>query len=416
MEWVALVVSACLALISATALAWMLHAWWEPDAPTVPRRVASNTLSFSLLAPARHEETVFGATLDRLAALDHEDYEVLAIVGHDDPGTTAVAEAASRRHPGRIRVIVDNSVPKSKPKALNTALPYCRGDVIGIFDAEDVVHEGLLAAVEHRFVTEDVSAVQAGVQLINFWSTWFSCHNALEYYFWFRSRLGYQASTGMIPLGGNTVFFKRDVVNELGGWDDDCLAEDCEIGIRLSSEGHRVSVMYDPDLVTREEAPVTVSEFVRQRTRWDQGFLQVLLKGYWMKLPSLRLRMWTLFTLSTPLLSALVGLTIPFTLLGIFVLKLPDAFVLATFVPLVPVLATVGVQWVGLVDLGKIAGRRPRLRDFARIALGTPAFSLMLGWAAIRAVGRQARGSISWEKTAHTGLHLHGVTSLEEAA
>ena len=144
MEWVALVVSACLAFVSETALARMLHAWWEPDVSTTPRRAASDTLPFSLIAPARHEETVFGATLDQLAALDHGDYQVLDIVGYDDPGTSAVAEATQRRHAGRMRAMIDDPVPKNKPKALNTALPYCCGDVIGIFDAEDVFQEGLL--------------------------------------------------------------------------------------------------------------------------------------------------------------------------------------------------------------------------------------------------------------------------------
>src|SRR6185312_16496373 len=110
----------------------MLHAWRTPDVLRSTRfgdDVAGPSHSFSLIVPARHEEAVLGETLDRMAAMDHPDFEVLAVVGHDDTGTKAVAEAAAERWPDRVRVVVDHSWPKNKPKALNTALSECRGDI-----------------------------------------------------------------------------------------------------------------------------------------------------------------------------------------------------------------------------------------------------------------------------------------------
>ena len=76
---------------------------------------------------------------------------MIAIIGHDDPGTEAVARAAAERHPEIVRVVIDYSVPKNKPKAMNTALPECRGDIVGVFDAEDEVHPELLRLVDARF-------------------------------------------------------------------------------------------------------------------------------------------------------------------------------------------------------------------------------------------------------------------------
>ena len=46
------------------------------------------------------------------------------------------------------------------------------------------------------------------------------------------------------------MFIRTDRLREVGGWDPECLAEDCEIGVRLSSRGAKVAVAYDPDLVT----------------------------------------------------------------------------------------------------------------------------------------------------------------------
>lgn len=116
----------------------------------------------------------------------------------------------------------------------------------------------------------------------------------------------YHASVGMVPLGGNTVFIQRDLLEQLGGWDERCLTEDADIGIRLSAQGVPVRVVYDDMYVTREETPPTVEQFVRQRTRWNQGFLQVLKKGDWLRLPNWRQRLLALYTLAFPLIQALM--------------------------------------------------------------------------------------------------------------
>jgi cellulose synthase/poly-beta-1,6-N-acetylglucosamine synthase-like glycosyltransferase len=143
---------------------------------------------------------------------------------------------------------------------------------------------------------------------MNLQTSWWSLRNCLEYYFWFRSRLHFHANARFIPLGGNTVFARAGVLREVGGWDSECLAEDCELGVRLSTRGAKVVVAYDPDVVTREETPPTLKSLFKQRTRWNQGFLQVLRKGEWRKLPSLRQRMMARYLLSMPFLQAFTGL------------------------------------------------------------------------------------------------------------
>ena len=83
-----------------------------------------------------------------------------------------VAEQAAARHPGRIRVLVDYSQPKNKPKALNSALAACTGTVTAVFDAEDEVHPELLRHVDARFCDTGADVVQGGVQLMNYRSSW----------------------------------------------------------------------------------------------------------------------------------------------------------------------------------------------------------------------------------------------------
>lgn len=401
-------ISLLLGVIATTTLVWMLHAWRTPGAFTESRLRRDGrdpACTFSLIVPARHEQAVLEMTLDRLSQGDHPAFEIIVVVGDDDPATSEVAERVAARHPDRVRVVVDASRPKSKPKALNTALPYCRGAITGVFDAEDDVHPALLQRVDQCFQQTDADIVQAGVQLMNFRSSWFSVHNVLEYYFWFRSRLYLHARQRFIPLGGNTVFIRTRVLQAVAGWDPDCLAEDCELGVRLSALGARTVVFYEPELVTREECPPTLRAFVRQRTRWNQGYLQTLSKGYWRRLP-IRQRALGAYILAMPYAMALAWLLIPVAIGTAVAVKAPVTITLLSFLPALPMLAILVAEAAGLGEFCRAYGERASMRDYGRLVLGLLVYQAVLAFAAARAVVREARGARGWDKTAHLGLHL----------
>lgn len=424
-DWAAVVgysglvaVALTLTIIAVTTLWWMLYAWRSKttyDSTAFSKEPHAPRHTFTLLVPGRHEEEVMGQTLDALAAQTHPDVQIIAIVGDDDPGTTAVVRAAAARHPDRIEVVVDDSVPKNKPKALNRALPYAAGSIIGVFDAEDEVHPELLRHIDSRFTETGATVVQGGVQLMNFRTTWWSLRNVLEYYFWFRSRLHFHAGARFIPLGGNTVFVKKDALVRNDGWDAECLAEDCELGVRLSSQGEKVVVAYSPEYVTREETPGTLKSFYKQRTRWNQGFLQVLRKGEWRALPTRSQRLFARYMLAMPFLQAATGLLIPLSVFLIFVVKVPTLVALLTFIPLAPTLVTVAVEIAGLGEFGRLYGQKVRVLDYVRLVLGTIPFQVLLAGAALRAVFREIRGERGWEKTEHTGAHREGDASDADA-
>lgn len=399
--------------IALATLWWMLHAWRDPETLRATGfRRASRPVgpqhSFSLLVPARHEQAVLEHTLEQLQAIDHPAFEVLAIIGHDDPETHEVAQRVADRYPERVRVVVDHSVPKNKPKALNTALRECRGDVVGVFDAEDEVDPRLLRVVDEAFTAQRADVVQGGVQLMNYRDTWFSLRNCLEYFFWFRSRLHLQERHGFIPLGGNTVFVRTSLLREVGGYDAECLAEDCELGVRLSTQGRRIAVCYDAHLVTREETPDSLRGLLKQRTRWNQGFLQVLRKGDWRQLPTRSQRLLARYTLSQPFLQAFAGIAIPVAVVTALFARIPVGLALLTFLPAVPTAAMVVFEAVGLREFGRVYYVRPRAWDYARLVLGAPFYQVLLAAAALRAVWREARGQRGWEKTAHSGAHRTG--------
>jgi glycosyltransferase XagB len=407
-----LLVSLLVTAQSAHTLYMTLYTWDRPPAEArAPEHFRAARLSFTVMLPARHEEEVIQSTIGRLANANYPAnlLQVLVVCSADDEGTIRKAEEQIRRlrRRGRanVQIVVFNDGPVNKPHGLNAALPHAENDVITIFDAEDDMHPDIFNVVNTVMEEEDVKVVQAGVQLMNFDSSWYSALNVLEYFFWFKSRLHYHAKLGAIPLGGNTVFFDRALITRLGGWDEYNLTEDADIGLRLSAQGERIRVVYDDRYVTKEETPPTLTQFIKQRTRWSQGFLQTLRKGVWRELPTRKQRRLAFYTLAFPQGQALLGLYFIFSIVTMLTFKTPVLVALISFIPVLMLLAHLLISAIGLHEFAGAHGLKASPSTMLGLAIAWIPYQLVLSYAALRAVRRQARGVVNWEKTQHIGAH-----------
>ncbi len=406
-------ISLLLVVQAAFTIGLMLYTWALPERleeSDSPDEYLPPQLSFTAILPARHEEGVIGDTLRRLWETKYpkELLEVVVVCEQGDRGTIEEAGQAVRElgHPGvRVVSFAAGDRPVNKPRGLNVALAETRNEVVTIFDAEDDVHPDIFDVINTTMLEKDASIVQAGVQLMDYDSSWYSLQNVLEYFFYFKSRLHYHARVGMIPLGGNTVFIKRRLLEETDGWDEACLTEDADVGIRLSTLGENIFVTYDAEHATREETPDSIGSFIKQRTRWCQGFFQVFRKGDWRKLPTRSQRWLAAYTLSYPYVQAFVGaLWIPAVVMIIY-LNVPVWIAILSLLPLYAIGFQFLVNLVGLFDFTRSYGKRVKVMDLVRFTLGFLPYQLLLSVSALRAVIREARGATNWEKTAHSGSH-----------
>jgi cellulose synthase/poly-beta-1,6-N-acetylglucosamine synthase-like glycosyltransferase len=385
---------------------------WEDPAHAAfnlsPRHYVAPATSFSVLIPARHEEAVIGDTVEKVCGANYprELIQVIVICEADDHGTIArVREKLAEPGKEHVQLVVFHDGPINKPHGLNQGLRMATNDVVTIFDAEDEPHADIFHVINTTLANEAVEVVQGGVHLMNYDTRWFSALNVLEYYFWFKSSLHYFGWSGIVPLGGNTVFVKRGLLEELGGWDEQCLTEDADIGIRLSVAGARIRVICDDEHVTREETLPTVGALIRQRTRWSQGFLQVLLKGDWLRLPTLAQRVLAAYVLVVPFTQALFALMLPVSLGMILFVKLPVWVALLTYTPLYVFGLQACTDVAGLVEF--IGAHKGKLswRVLLTTTVGYFPYQAVLAFSSLRAAVRQARRRADWEKTVHLGAH-----------
>ncbi len=193
-----------------------------------------------------------------------------------DKDTLAVVRA--HRLPACFEIIlVPPSCPKTKPKALNFALPFACGHLLTIYDAEDIPDPDQLrlAAAALMHGPADLACVQARLAFYNANENWLTRQFAIEYASLFDVTLPVLAAYGQpLPLGGTSNHFRTDVLREAGGWDPFNVTEDADLGVRLDRLGYRVDVL---NSTTLEEAAFSLGNWLRQRSRWLKGWMQTWL-------------------------------------------------------------------------------------------------------------------------------------------
>ena len=249
----------------------------KPPAET-PHTRNDELPTLTILVPLYREAEVVPNLVAAISRLDYPSWrlDVKLLVEADDPGTIAAVEA--QRLPDCFEVIpVPPGAPRTKPKALNYALAFARGDIVAIYDAEDLPSPDQPRAAMAAFSRgpANLAVVQAPLQIHNGADSWIARQFALEYAIHFRVWLPLLADLKLpIPLGGTSNYFRRDALTRVGGWDAWNVTEDADIGLRLARFGYVAGMATPPTL---EEAPVSWRQWRNQRTRWMKGHLQTWL-------------------------------------------------------------------------------------------------------------------------------------------
>lgn len=236
-------------------------------------RLGQKLPKVSVLVPLFREENIAQALLKRLERIDYprELLELCLVVEADDLITRRALETAVL--PNWMRVIrVPNGALKTKPRAMNYALDFTSGEIIGVYDAEDAPDPQQIYKVVRKFRNgkDDLACVQGVLSFYNGHKNWLSRCFAFEYAAWFRIMLpGLERLGFAIPLGGTTLFFRRDRLLELGAWDAHNVTEDADLGMRLARRGYRCEMVQS---VTQEEANSKLWPWIKQRSRWMKGY------------------------------------------------------------------------------------------------------------------------------------------------
>ncbi|GAA4163502.1 glycosyltransferase [Gryllotalpicola daejeonensis] len=248
----------------------------EQLTPAEVEAVDDNALPmYTVLVPVFREANVVARLIANLRTLDYPRHklEVLVLVEEEDHETRDAITAADP--PANFHVLtIPKGTPQTKPRACNVGLAVATGELLVIYDAEDVPDADQLKKAYLAFQRggEDLVCVQAALSYFNDSENVLTRMFTLEYGFWFYYMLtGLEAARLPIPLGGTSNHFRVSGLRALGGWDPYNVTEDADLGIRASALGYRVGII---NSTTLEEANNAFPNFIRQRSRWIKGYLQ----------------------------------------------------------------------------------------------------------------------------------------------
>jgi glycosyltransferase XagB len=411
MELILIILSIIAIIQSAFNIFSMLYAWDSEenlDKNLAPTTYEQPKLSFTILLPAWHEENVIAQTITAISNINYPASltQILVLLRPQDDKTVAIATETLRRlNKFNIQIILITDKIRNKPNQLNHGLKYATGDIVTVFDAEDEPSPEILNIMNTTYLRKDVDIIQGGVQLMNYKSNWFAPLNVLEYYFWFKSSLMLFCKSNIMPFGGNTIFIKRFILNKYNGWDETCLTEDCELGIRVAQEDYKLAVIYDADHTTKEETPVDTQEFIKQRTRWTQGFIQILMKGEWSKLNNVPKVISALYILLWPIFQSFLFIYCCLALIILPFLKIALWVSILSIFPLFLLILQVILLNIGLWMFCTENKLKYSFLSIPKLFLTFLPYQAVLSYANGRALFRELTSQTSWEKTTHYNQH-----------
>lgn len=305
--WAIVTLIATIGLRTAAAILQMRALKRGTVSETHPASTSARLPVVSLLVPLFREREIAATLINRLKQLDYPAgcLDICLVVEEDDVLTQDTL-ANARLLPSMRQIIVPRAMLQTKPRAMNYALDFARGSIIGVYDAEDAPAPDQIRRVAQRFMAagHDLACVQAVLDFYNAESNWLSRCFTVEYATWFRIILpGLERMGLVVPLGGTSLFFRRAAIEALGGWDAHNVTEDADLGIRLARHGYRTELISS---VTQEEANCRFWPWVRQRARWLKGY--AVTYAVHMRRPALLLRqlgLWRFFGLQVVFLGTL---------------------------------------------------------------------------------------------------------------
>jgi cellulose synthase/poly-beta-1,6-N-acetylglucosamine synthase-like glycosyltransferase len=267
-----------IALLANTGLklaCFLAHFKTLPSRETGPDLPRAKLPKVSILVPLLHEHDILPRLMKRVTQTTYPRELLEVCLIHEASDQLTRTHLAEFTLPGWIRTLeVPQSSLQTKPRAMNYALDFCNGDVIGIYDAEDAPEPDQIYKMVAHLANAGprVACVQGILDFYNARTNWISRCFTIEYAILFRVILRGISRLGLpLPLGGTSVFFRRKALEDLGRWDSHNVTEDADLGMRLARMGYSCNWV---ESVTYEEANFRALPWVKQRSRWLKGFLQ----------------------------------------------------------------------------------------------------------------------------------------------
>jgi cellulose synthase/poly-beta-1,6-N-acetylglucosamine synthase-like glycosyltransferase len=358
--------------------------------------------TYTILLPVYKEELMLDQLIKAIENLKYPKnlLQVLFLLEEDDNKTLQIL--LTKKIPNYFSIlIVKEGGPKTKANACNYRLRHAHGELLVIYDAEDVPEEDqLLKAVKKFNASTDIhlSCLQAKLTFYNHSTNYLSQLCTLEYLIHFNFILPIFSSKEIpIPLGGTSNHFKTSALREVSGWDQYNVTEDADLTYRLYRKGYKIKML---DSYTYEETVIDIKSWIRQRSRWIKGHIMTFLVQTQTRFPNLKNTKKSKNTFS---LYYFMGMVFILSFLHIFlIIILPFSFFYnLSYVNILLSKVCLFLYLYAYIKIPTTLIHREKKTSLLKVCLIYPFYLLLYNIASVFAIIQLIINPYKWEKTNH---------------
>jgi cellulose synthase/poly-beta-1,6-N-acetylglucosamine synthase-like glycosyltransferase len=267
----------CSAWFLAGSLVQMHLLWHVFNKKREPVRASSALPSVTVQVPVYNERYVITRLLESLGRLNYPTrlFEIQILDDSTDDTTLLVDAAAEalRLKSLKVEIIRRSNRTGYKAGALQEALPLATGELIAIFDADFIPPENFLQKMVQYFDDPDVGGVQGRWVHDNLDENILTRIQAflLDSHFQLEQQ-GRDAAGYFLNFNGTAGIWRKQCIEEAGGWNGNILTEDLELSYRAQLKGWKFK--YDNEMTVPAELPADIDAFKSQQFRWAKGMAQ----------------------------------------------------------------------------------------------------------------------------------------------
>ena len=240
-----------------------------------PPPLAEADLPFvTIQLPLYNEPYVAERLIDNIARMRYprDRFEVQVLDDSTD-GTTALCRRKAEEHRGQglnIQVLHRTDRTGYKAGALAEGLRQARGEFIAIFDADFLPDPNFLRNTVPWFQDGRVGVVQTRWSHLNDDYSLFTKLQALQLNVHFTiEQMGRKAGGHFLQFNGTAGIWRKQAIDEAGGWQADTLTEDLDLSFRAQLK--HWEIVYLEDIEAPAELPVEMNGIKSQQFRWMKG-------------------------------------------------------------------------------------------------------------------------------------------------
>ena len=249
----------------------------KKNGSTDPEKKFAELPRVTVQLPIFNEQYVVDRLLQAVCRLDypHEKLEIQVLDDSTDETAGVACELVEHYASQGYPIIYLHRTNRTgfKAGALHEGLQCAKGELVAIFDADFVPPPDFLQRTIHHFTDEKVGMVQTRWTHINRNYSFLTeveailldGHFVLEHSARARSHVFFN-------FNGTAGVWRREAIDDAGGWQHDTLTEDTDLSYRAQLKGWKF--IYRQDIECPAELPVEMTAFKTQQARWAKGLIQ----------------------------------------------------------------------------------------------------------------------------------------------